>query len=144
MELTQAHDNAITESPRMSHQSLGLHQDVFEHLHCLRILKRYMFPLTSPFMKFLMYQLPEKFPLFPIVHHHKTVALFDEIMGDIGRRAVAINSRFLVNERFYNASITDYNGSCRTKFERNYGPIFFCPFCESESVLLASINIPRP
>lgn len=103
-----------------------------------------MFPLTSPFIKFLMYQLPEKLPLFPIVHHHKTVTLFDKIMGDIGRRAVAINSRFLVNERFYNASITDYNGSCRTKFEKNYGPIFFCPFCESESVLLASIKIPSP
>ena len=70
------------------------------------------------------------------------VAPGDEIMSDIGIRAVAIDGRFLVKEGFYNARIIDYNRGCMTKFERNYRTVFLGPFCESASVYLASIIIP--
>lgn len=75
-------------------------------------------------------------------HDQKMVTSSDEIMGDIWKRAVAVDGRFLVNESFYNATISDYNQGCRTKFERNYGTVFLGPFCESGSALLANINNP--
>ena len=128
---TQAHDNAVTESPRMSHQSLGIHQEVFKHLRGLRILKRYVFSLTPSFIELLMQELSEQSPLFSMLHNQDMVASGDEIMGDIGRRAIAVDGRFLVNEGFNNATIRDYNRGCWTKLERNYGTVFLGPFCES-------------
>ena len=69
------------------------------------------------------------------------VAPGDEIMSDIGMRAVAIDGRFLVKEGFYNATITDYDCGCRTEFERKNRTVFLGPFCESGSVSLASVDI---
>ena len=126
----------------MSHQSLRIYQEVFEHLYSLCILKRYMFPLAPSLMELLMHELSEQSPLFSMPHYQEMVASGDEIMCDIWKRAVAVNVRFLVNESFYNATISDYNQGCRTKFERNYGAVFLGPFCESGSVWLANINNP--
>lgn len=67
--LTQAHDNAVIESLGMQHKSFGLYQEVSQHLHGLRILKRYMFPLTPRFVELLMYELSKQSPLCPTVHH---------------------------------------------------------------------------
>ena len=69
------------------------------------------------------------------------VAPGDEIMSDIGMRAVAIDGRFLVKEGFYNATIIDYDCGSRTKFERKYRTVFLGPFCESGSVSLAGVDI---
>ena len=66
----------------------------------------------------------------------------NEIMRDIGMRAVAVDGRFLVNQGFYNARTTDYNCRCRTKFERNYGTVFLGPFCESGLGLVSKLSIP--
>ena len=141
MRPTQAHYNAVTESPRMLHQFLRLYQEVSQHLHGLRILKRYMFLLTPSFMKLLMHELSKQSPFFPTVHQQKVVAPGDEIMSDIGLRAVAIDGRFLVQEGFYNARISYYDRGRGTKFERNYGTVFLGPFCESGWAFSASINI---
>ena len=67
----------------MFHQSLGLYQEVFQHLHGLRILKRYMFPLTPSFTELLMHELSKQSPLFPPVHQQEIVAPGDEIVSDI-------------------------------------------------------------
>lgn len=124
----------------MSHQSLGTHQEVFKHLHGLRILKRYMFSLTPNFIELLMHELSEQSPLFTKLHNQEMVTPGDEIMRDIRRRAIAVDGRFFVNEGFNNATISDYNRGCWTKFERNYGTVFLGPFCESGSFWLANTN----
>lgn len=69
------------------------------------------------------------------------VAPGDEIMSNIGMRAVTIDGRFLVKEGFYNATSIDYDCGFRTKFERKYRTVFLGPFCESGSVSLASVDI---
>lgn len=101
-----------------------------------------MLSLTPTFVKLLMHEFPKQSPLFPILHHQEMVASGDEIMRDIGRRAVAVDGRFLVKQGFCNATIGYYNRGCRTKFERNYGTVFLGPFCEPELVWLASIESP--
>ena len=70
------------------------------------------------------------------------VAPGDEIMSDIGVRAIAIDGGFLVKEGFDNATISDYDCVCRTKFERKYWTVFLGPFCESGSDSLASVDVP--
>lgn len=58
------------------------------------------------------------------------VAPGDEIMSDIGMRAVAIDCRFLVKEVFCNATIIDYDRGSVTKPKRKDRTVFLGPFCE--------------
>ena len=77
-----------------------------------------------------------------MLHSQEIVASGDEIMRDIGRRAFAVDGRFLVNEGFYNATISDYKFTIAVVGPslRNYGTVLLGPFCKSGSFWLANTN----
>lgn len=96
----------------MPHQLVRDDADIMNHLHGFCVLQPNMLFLTSILVKEVMDQLSEGSPLVAVAHDQQVVSMGHQIVRDIRKGPIAVNSTFLVNQRFDYAPVADHH-SCR-------------------------------
>lgn len=79
-----------------------------------------------------MHEPAEQPPFLAVVgHDEQVVAARDQVRGDVGEGAGAVDGGFFVEQGFYVAGGGDDDGGGGTEFEGEEGAVLVGPLCES-------------